>query len=522
MPDVDINDLGGMGLIKDRPPYMLPPEAWSEALNVRFFNSGVERLQGWSQALGNPPISPHFIRPVISAAQSWVLYTSLTKGYVYDGSTHTDITRASGDYAAAGTEMWNGTILGGIPILNNGTDVPQFWADYSTAQLLQDLTNWPATMRTKVMRSLGPFLVAANLVDDGTPYPHRVLWSHPADPGSVPVTWNVNDTTKLAGQVDLPDVEAGLIMDMLPLRGDMFVYKAGSVTRMRFIGGNSVFDFDTFLETVGVLTQRCVCLGPDGASHVFATNDDIVVHNGASSESILDKRMRRYLFSQIDTTNYTKSFIFTNPLYDEVWFCFPESGQTQPNRALIWNRADNKISEVDGITFRGAAPVQFEGSDGATWETDDAEWNKDNGTWSTAYRRKVLLAAPAGDGVFYLLDDGTKRDGVIFRALLQRTGLSIVGRSRDGKWIEDFKQRKMVTRIWPKVEGININVKVGFQEFPKGPITWGPVQIFKSDRDLWADFSQSGRLLALEYESTKNGDWRLEGYKMELSLEGNF
>lgn len=522
MPDIDINDLGGVGLIKDRPPYMLPPEAWSVALNVRFFNDGVEKLKGWSSVLGNPTIAPHFILPVLSAAQGWVLYTNLVAAAVYDGSSHTNITRLSGAYTAAGTEFWNGTILGGIPILNNGSDIPQYWPTYVVTDELADMTNWPTTLRAKVIRSLGPFLVAANLTDNGTAYPHRVRWSHPADPGALPASWATNDATFLGGEIDLPDVEAGLIMDMLPLQGDMFIYKEGSVTRMRFIGGQSIFDFDTFLETVGLLAPRCVCLGPEGSSHVFASSDDLIVHNGSSSQSILDKRMRRYLFSQIDPASYGRSFIFANPLYDEVWFCYPENGSLQPNRAIIWNRGDNKISEVDGITWRGAAPFKFEDSDTAQWGDQDTEWDNDDEPWSVAYRRKVLLADP-GTSQFLLLDDGIRREGVQFSGMVQRTGLSVVGRSRDGKWIEDFKQRKMVTRVWPKIEGTGVDVRIGFQDTPHSEIVWEGKELFNPVRDpLWVDFAASGRLMAISFESKGNGDWRLEGYKLEMNLEGNF
>lgn len=521
--DVDIDMVGGIGLVKDQVAYKLPPEAWNEALNVRFFAKGCERIGGWSQILGSPMIAPHFILPVQGPSNNFIVYVSLTAAAVWDGTTNTNITRGSGAYNATETRDWNGTLLGPIPILNNGVDVPQFWADTDTSVDLADLTNWPSTLRAKVIRALGPFLIAGGLTDDGEARPHRVRWSHPADPGSVPVTWDVSDTTKLAGEIDLPDVESGLIQDMLELNGDMMVYKSGSATRLRFIGGNSVFDRDTYLSTVGVLAPRCVCLGPDGASHVMATNDDIIVHNGQGEPvSILDKRMRRYLFQQIDTQAFHRSFIFANPLYDEVWFCYPESGQVQPNRAILWNRGENKISEVDKISFRGAANATLEGSDTTTWADIAGSWDDQTIPWSSAYRRKVLLA-DAGSNKFLLLDDGNKKDGKTFKTLLQRNGIALVGKARDGSPMEDFKQRKMIERIWPKAEGGSLDFRIGYQDTPTAQMVWGGKRTFKPATNNFIDFADaSGRLLAIEISTRKNDYWRFEGYKLEMSLEGNF
>src|SRR4051812_32315763 len=126
---IEIDDVAKYGVIRDMPPYQLPPEAWSLGENVRFTDDSVSRLLGETQIFGTPGVAPYFAQYISSASQPWWLYTSLTKAYVYDGSSHTDITRAvGGNYGATGALDWNGTILGGIPILNNGIDVPQYWS----------------------------------------------------------------------------------------------------------------------------------------------------------------------------------------------------------------------------------------------------------------------------------------------------------------------------------------------------------------------------------------------------------
>ena len=72
-----------------------------------------------------------------------------------DGSTVTrstiwyDITRASGgDYSATADDTWTSTILGGVLVMTNFYDKPQYWALTDgvplSSQKMQDLNNWPA------------------------------------------------------------------------------------------------------------------------------------------------------------------------------------------------------------------------------------------------------------------------------------------------------------------------------------------------------------------------------------------
>jgi hypothetical protein len=487
---------------------------------VRIVDDSIARLAGYTQIFGTPGVAPYYALFITSAAQPWWLYTSLTKAYVYDGSNHVDITRAAGgDYAATAAQDWNGTILGGIPILNNGVDVPQYWASYSTATDLAALTNWPAALRAKVLRAFGPYLIAFNITDTGTNKPHNVRWSHPADPGTVPSTWDITDETKDAGSVDLPDVDSGLIVDALPLHGMMYVYKESSTWRLRPVGGRFIFDEKSFLETVGVLGPRCVCNVPGKKEqHFVVAQDDIYLHDGNQPTPLLEKRFKRTLYQNIDVANYRTSFVFVVGERNEAWFCYPASGASVPNRALIINYQNGRCTEAD-VDFQNAMVGTVETSSGDTWATTTGTWDTDSDPWSTSNRRKVVLCKPTATK-FELLDSGETRDGTPFTGTVQRTGLSVVGRKRNGEWIEDFKQRKLVRRVWPKINGGTVNIRIGGAETPDGTITWTTPVSFNPDTDKWVDLVTQGSTLAIEFSGATN--WKLEGYKLEMELLGNF
>jgi len=527
MPLIEINDLDRFGVIKDVVPYMMPPEAFSQGLNVRIQDGGIERLEGKAQVFGTPPIAPHFAIAIASTSQVYWLYVDLTKAYVYDGSAHTNITRQTAgvdvNYTAAVTREWNGCLLGGVPLLNNGTDLPQYWPLLDITVNLANLANWPTTARTKILRSYGPYLVALNVTKSSVNYPHMVKWSHPADPGGIPISWDETDPTKDAGEYDLPDAHAGVIVEGGGLRDHFFVFKEGSVWRMAITGSSAIFDFEVFLETTGILTQRCVAYTSDGMRQVFASQDDILVHNGNTAESILDRRMRRYLFNQISTSGYRNCFMFTNPFKDEVWFCYPENGFTNPNKALIWNYREGEkgaITEAD-IDFRNAAPGTIEGAAADTWDSVSGTWDTYVGAWSIAARRKVLCCA-TDSTKFLQLDVGATNDGALFSALLQREGLSVEGRKRGGDWIVDFTSQKLVTRVYFKIEGGPVLIRLGFQDLVDGPVTWSTEQSFDPATQMWLDFAGTGKAIAIQFASTASVPWKLLGYKLEMAMVSRF
>lgn len=520
--EIDFGQLGTLGAIADRPGYVLPPEAWTTAENARIVDGVPRRLLGRSQVWGTPGVAPHFLMHISSEAAPWWLYTSLTKAYVYDGSTHTDITRLAGDYTGAQTRDWQGTIIGGIPILNNGTDIPQFWASYSTGTKLANLTNWPATLRAKIVRAFGPQLVAFNCTKSGTLYPHLVKWSHSADPGALPSSWDETDATLDTGENDLPDVDSGVIVDAQMLRGNMYVFKESSVWRMRYIGGRFIYAFDTYLETAGLLTQRCVVnLGRTGRQ-VFLTQDDLLLHNGSSQEGLLDARWRRTLFNEIDVSNYKNTFLFENPGFSEVWICYPSSGNEHPNRALIWNyQSGAGAFTTTDINFRNVAVGANENAEDNDWEGDELGWEDDETEWGASERRRTIACNTNGTK-FLMLDSGYTNDGAPITTTLQREALALVGKTRTGTVQVDFKKRKFVRRIWLTATGGVVHVRVGGADTVGGSVTWGPEQLFDPATDLYVDVHVGGKAIAIEFEHHAADEFRLEGYKIEFTVQGNF
>lgn len=512
---VELVSLGKYGLVLDVPAHTLPPHVWSNGNNVRFTASGVSRMRGHAQIFGALSVTPEFLMNVPSINASFWFYFSLLKAYVYDGAVHTDVTRVSGDYTAANGKGWTGTILGGVPVFNNGSDVPQYWSTLTPATKLTNLTNWPSTLRAKVVRAFGQYLIALNLTDSGTPLAQAIAWSSKADPGTIPTSWDDADPTVEAGRTQLTDIQGGAIVDGVLLGDMLIIYKERSIHALRFVGGVSVFAPDLLITTAGALAVGCACAFDKGTKHLVLTGDDIIVHEGTRQyKSVAEDRVKSTIFGEMDSANAINSFVFDNPVNKEVWVCYPEIGSTYPTKAAIWNYKDNNwtFRTFDGVS---AATGTLTEADADVWDTDTDVWDVDSENWSTETTSKLVYVNRSE--AFGLEASTYLFDGVVVPAFVERTEISIDGKDRDGAPIASLRSVKQVSRLWPRIIGTGtVNVQMGVQAGIGKAVTWEPVQQFIPGTTEYLDWNVQGRLLAIRFESLDGAYFRLEGYGLDV------
>ena len=552
MPRVRVDNLGRIGVIKDTPATDLPPEAWTSLQNARATEGGMEKFYGDILTLGTDSaalsVQPYWLAYAQSPTTAYWIYFGAGKIYVRSSAdpwTNTDITRASGgDYAATEDVKWNGGMFGGIYIANNGIDIPQYWAAINPATKMANLTAWDSNRRAKVIRPYGRFLVALNLTVSGVNYPHDVLWSHPADAGNIPNSWDETLTTKDTGRNSLSDSQ-GLLVDGLQLRDTFIIYKEDATWAMQLIGGQYIMKFTRVLKESGLMAPNCVTHFKNNAEMHFAVGtDDIYVHNGQTAQSILEKKLRKWLFNAIDGTYYKRSFVVPYPTRSEIWFCFPESGQTQPTMALVWNWQDNKFSQRDlckitttngtrstvatqGVTC--IAPGVVSSSTNAAWSGDSEAWDSDTSTWEqrdySPLNYQLLAADRSGSKRIYNMDSTTQFDGTNYRVMFERVGLSIIGRDREGQPKNDNEVVKLLTELWPRFEGTagtEVSIEIGTQMGVNDATDWGTPFTFTIGSQQKINPYRSGKFISLRF-SWSGSTWaRLVNYEMQIESVGTY
>jgi len=511
-------DLGAIGVVYDSDASVIPENAWTSVRNVRFIDNAVEKSKGESSVYTTPAVDPYWLLPVQTESNYYWIYPSLTKCYVTDGTTNTNITRQTSsvdvNYAATASIGWNGGVLAGIPVINNGVDDPQMWTPQSTTTKLQSLTwasgqTWGSQSKiARVIRPFKQFLVALDLTESGTRYRQRVRWSHPADSGSIPSTWNEADTTKDAGVHELAEL-GGSVVDCLPLGDTNIIYKDTQTIGMQHIGGQYVFRFYNIFKDSGLLTRRCV--KPFFGKHFCVTNGDVIVHDGNSVESVLHQKDKDWLFNAIDSTNYDRTFVSPNYQKNEMWICFPQNGDSFATLALVWNFKDNTTSvrELPTVKHIGYGLVDPSGSD--NW-ADTQAWDLDASQWGeTSYSPTIIKNIMAGSTKFYMADDTEQSDGTNITSFAEKVGLDF----------DEPNRVKHIKRIWPRITTSgDITVSIGKQMERSDSVTWKDYTYSSGDSKVDVDIS--GRFISFKISSNTNVTWDLKEYDIEYDLKGRF
>lgn len=365
---VTLGNLGKFGVIRDIPEQELPPEFFTDAMNVRFTASGVQTVRGDRRAMATGLARAKWLIQVPPSERPIWVYGDDTILAAYDGISHSDITRVGQAYSGNSLERWNGGLFSGMLVANNTVDVPQLWSSFSMEQPMVNLPNWPDTLRCKFLRPFKNFLIAGNLSEGASQYPFRLRWSHPAAPGAVPQSWETGNPAFDSRQVDLGETKHELV-DSLPMGDINIIYREKSAWGMQFVGGQSKFRLWQILKSDGLLWRDCV--QPYSRGHAVWGQDDIYVHNGQenSAESIVHNKTRKWLFSLISPENFRNCFTMLHEQEKEVWFCMPEIGAEFATFAMIWNYKDGSIGfrDLPGTPFGSTGVVSTLETTSATW-----------------------------------------------------------------------------------------------------------------------------------------------------------
>lgn len=532
---IPFSELTLQGAVKDVHPSRLPPGMWSSVKNVRFTDNEAAAAKGQAYIVTQPSDTPRGITFIANGTVPFFVYGTPTKLWCFSGATHTDITRLSGAYTMADALKWNFANLGGVLIANNGVDKPQFWATPSSGTKMADLTNWPANTITKVVRAFKNYLVALHVTKTGTEYPHLVKWSHPADPGTVPSSWNEADATKDAGEYPL--IETGdIVMDCLPLRDTNVIYKQATAWGMTPGNATFVFNFKKLFNNVGILAQDCVV--DIGARHFVVTPEDVVIHDGVQVLPIVTNKWRRYIFNRIDPTYFNNCFCFFKQKTSEVFFCYPQIGSQYCTHAIVFNIVTGAITEQELASPSSGAAIGYEGSSSdTTWDTAVGDWDSDLVSWESGglsiMTPMMLLAQPvSGKSGLSTIDVGlktyTKVSGTITEtepvAELIREHI-VFGQERMPE-LDSPETSKQITTVYPVVEataGGYVDISIGVANSFNGSFSYAQTVRFFPDTMQKCDFNISGKYLGIKFSGPmKDQQWKLRGYSLDVNMVGRF
>lgn len=160
-------------------------------------------------------------------------------------------------------------------------------------------------------------------------------WSKPGEPTNL---------TDLAGGAGIARVWGQKIIKGLPLRAGSGSAPAGifwaydAVIRATFVGGTTLFQFDTIATDTSIISENCV-VDFDGV-YFWAGTDRFMMFNGVVRE-VPNQMNLNYFFDGLNKRQRTKVFAFKVTRYGEVWWCYPRGDAEECTHAVIYNVREN-------------------------------------------------------------------------------------------------------------------------------------------------------------------------------------
>lgn len=512
MNRIEVDNLT-VGLFPDQPAYELPPNAMTDARGVRFLDGSAEKAKGYSAVFGALSATGIWAASINDGTNVFWVYADETVVYATDGATHTSITSAS--FSASLDLGYNGGPYNGYMVVNDGTSAPQTWVP-SLGNTLTELVNWPADLVCEVVRPFRQYLIALRCTEAGDYNPRLIRWGSSAQPGGLPASWDFADPANDSGRNELGQTD-DLLVDCLPLRDVNIVYKEQHTWLMQFIGGSGTFDFRQIFSQAGLLAEDCV--QPFGSRHFVVTDSDVMVHDGNEAQSVINGRMRRWLFNRIDSDNFKRSFVAVDTREREMVFAFPEQGSQYPNLALVWSWQENNLTvrefgrEVTygkrGVIITGATPTTFDTAAG-DYAGAIRAYNEENFSPQNNYVLMLSASEPAA----YQLGSGDDYAGSAPLVYVERD---------DQPLLKDVRRWKTVYRVYPRVEGTigdTIDVYIGSREALQDSVSFAGPFPFTVGVDRWIDCRISGVVFSFKFEYSGVNTFKLHGYGIDFVPRG--
>lgn len=550
MATLPVRTLGAVGVVSDTSPYGLPLNAFSKAVNVIFDEGRVQRAPVFKtlyaafrsaisfdsqsgQVDASPGTYENTLGGVTSAQRFIGSYSTAHAESVLvcdqDGTVreylngNLSMVSAYPLIPVNSVAPWTHTQAAGVSVLARKGMRPYVRNLASDAAYSELRGDWAATDSCAVMRTYNDFLLALNVTKGTNEFPTMVKWCHPLQYSpnlNTGITWDINDTTKLAGENPIGEMKTP-IRDGLPLSRSFIIYSQDQVWSMDFTGAADVFNFRKVFSTGGIIGTNCVV--EIEAKHYVFGEDDLYAHDGMSIRSMADEKVRKKVFSEMDRNKRDSFFVHHDSTTNLIYFAYvskdPDAafpGTDYCNMAAVLNYRNNTWSFMDLPNLCGAAETNL--------SLDQAGFP--NGSPTLTPRVSVMLGVTdLGNSLtesrVYAVDTPdvglvnlVPHPETVKPVVLERIGIEL-----DKEANFEIRSYKTVKAILPQVlfknDTGNLKFTLGASDYIDGPVYWQDEQTFDHINDYKVDTRASGRYLALRATSDTADYFRWLGYDID-------
>lgn len=256
-----------------------------------------------------------------------------------------------------------------ILLLTNDFDAPLYWffddgpqgCDLWSALRIQDLEDLNVTKAGAVAVHKG-FAFFADLEQDGSYYPHRVMWSDFQNGISF-----IPTTDSLAGFQDIGSGER--ILRMAPLGDYLYIYTDKSIHRGSLVSTDEIWNFEQIYRGADAMKYKFSFVNA-GDSHYYLSQDKVMRVTLSDADPVEVDWMRAssiVIFEGIDAyqtlygaLNNNQCDLVTggyNGTLKEMWFSWPSGSNSCPNVSMVFNLTTGNRAIFSAATGETAADL---------------------------------------------------------------------------------------------------------------------------------------------------------------------
>jgi hypothetical protein len=364
-----------------------------------------------------------------------------------------------------------------------------------------------------------------------------VRFSDIALANTAPSSWDETNTTKSAGFNDLAQMTTPII-DGATLGSNFLIYSSDQVWLMEFVGGTFIFNFRKLFNDYGIINQNCV-VEVEGKHYVF-DQDDIYITDGVTVQSIVDGRVKNYIYSGMDTGAFDRCFVQFDQSREEIYFCYKSSDDMADftngngcNRAAVYNYRSNTWSFLDLPNVYAGTSANI--STVATYASTGLTYATVGGTYASqdaGFDRHILMLGQlsTADGLtnhkIYGLDginENTALTSPLNTVATKDIKLERVGIDLDELQLP-LTGYKHIIKMTPQFSTIasdkTFKVTMGAADLASDVPVYDLTYSFDTATEYKIDSRSAGRYLSYKIETSGIKDFTVSGFDFDVLATG--
>lgn len=294
-------------------------------------------------ALASRPLGAVSVRD--SSGNSVLYAGTATDLYQRSAATWTDRSTAVA-YTTSSLDYWKFVQFDDLVVATNYADLPQRLTIGSAADFASLAVSGTAP-RARHLGVINQILIAGNTNEavNGI-VPHRLQWAAIGDATNWPTP---NTAAALAAQAGEQFMDANLgPVQAIEGEGQFgIVFQSSGISRVSYIGGDNVFQFDDIDLTRGLLCPNAVARV--GRSRYFPSSEGFFVTDGVNVDPFGDQQVDKWFLDNLDASYPERVYQGVDRRQKIIFWAFPGPGNTggRPNMLLVYNYLEQRFTHCE-------------------------------------------------------------------------------------------------------------------------------------------------------------------------------